>query len=410
MEQHPLGGALQSVRELLLAAPAAPSLLELATLLRDLSAGWDYLTDATRNEIAHILQSSQPLTEGAIAEVLEALSAYEPMIGRAAGQAPLIRYPSPRAALYAYEQISLLPADANPTALDALLTAATLTAPNTPLSACAEQLARIVYAGQPFSEYNASVALLLGLAFLQANGVRVTLSSEQASQQLTALAQQQPLQLPDGAAAPDPRSWSDILDELIVRYREPLTRTERTLQQTQLVRLENLPQAQRQILQPTLGPSFEWRYLTLQDLVWINMEVTKSPQRYSYDRLEEATYYQYSYRKSRHVPLQAARFLWGYLKYRPFSAGNLATALIAVLAFLEINGYETHLPVEQAAEWVLQVFHRRKHPLDAIRQIAVPALGGKQPTPLRELVHHLIEHYEPALRTLLEHESALVRR
>ncbi|MDW8105887.1 MAG: hypothetical protein RMK45_00245 [Armatimonadota bacterium] len=410
MEQHPLSGALRSVRERLLSAPATPSLVELATLLRDLSAGWEYLADATRNELIHILQSFQPLSEGTVPAILEELSAYEQSIGRAAGQAPLIRYPTPREVAYAYERISLTPASADFARLDALLTAAALTMPDTPLSARAEQLARTLYAGQPFSEYNASVAILLGLAFLQANGVRVALNSEQASQQLTALIQQQPLQLPDDATTPDPRVWSDILDELATRYREPLVRAERALQQTQLVRIDTLPEPQRQRLQPAPGPSSEWRYLTLQDLVWINMEVTKSPQRYSYDRLEEATYYQYSYRQSREVPLQAARFLWGYLKYRPFAKGNLATALIAVLAFLEINGYETHLPVEQAADWVLQVFHRRKHPLDAIRQIAVPTLGGKQPAPLRELVHHLIEQYEPALHALLEHESALIKR
>jgi diphthamide biosynthesis methyltransferase len=80
----------------------------------------------------------------------------------------------------------------------------------------------------------------------------------------------------------------------------------------------------------------------------------------------------------------------------------LATALIATLVFLHINGYETRLPVEQAAEWMMQVATRRKHPLDAVRQIAVPALRAPRPEPLRELAHHLIEHYEPALHALGE--------
>jgi prophage maintenance system killer protein len=153
------------------------------------------------------------------------------------------------------------------------------------------------------------------------------------------------------------------VDALVACYREPLVRTEHALRETRLVRLEQLPDTVRATLQPAPGPSFEWRYLTLQDLIWLNSEITKSPQPYSYDRLEEATYYQYSYRQSRDVPLQAARFLWGYLKYRPFARGNLATALIATLAFLHINGYETRLPVEHAAEWMTQVATRRKHPL-----------------------------------------------
>lgn len=102
------------------------------------------------------------------------------------------------------------------------------------------------------------------------------------------------------------------------------------------------------------------------------------------------------------MPLQAARFLWGYLKYRPFARGNLATALIATLTFLQINGYETRLPLEHAAEWIEQVALRRKHPVDAIRQIAALAIAGTHPEPLRELAHHLIEHYESALHQLGE--------
>lgn len=403
-----LADTLRGVHEHLLRADA-PVWASLGTLLRDLSLSWNYLPETTQRELELILQSVQPLSEGSAQVLLEELSAYEKTIGRALAQAPLIRYPAVRDALVAYERMSVLPAEANRTRIEALLTAGALAEPQAALPARAETLVRTLYAGQPFSEYNASTAALLGLAFLQANGIAVSLTEEQASQLVHALAHQQPLALPDTPTTPDPRAWSDILDELAMRYREPLARTERALRETQLVRLENLPAPIRTALQPTPGPSFEWRYLTLQDLIWINTEVTKSPQRYSYDRLEEATYYQYSYRQSRDVPLQAARFLWGYLKYRPFARGNLATALIAVLAFLEVNGYDTRLPAEQAAEWLLQVVQRRKHPLDAIRQIAAPTPLGKQPTPLRELVHHLIEHYEDALHRLHEQESARVR-
>ncbi|MCS6919106.1 MAG: hypothetical protein NZM28_04995 [Fimbriimonadales bacterium] len=398
-----LADALREARARLLQSEGdADALSDLGALLRDVSLGWSQLPEDVRDAVQRALQSAQPLNDGSIQVLLEELSAYQKPIGRAAAQAQRLRYPSVREAQRAYESLADAPAHADPRRLNTTLLAAELAEPDANLTARAESLIRALYAAQPFAEYNASVGALLGLAFLQANGVPVNLDATQASQLVEAIFNSAPLTLPNTVATPDPRAWSDLLDDLTTRYREPMLRAERALKETQLVRVENLPEPVRATLQPAPGPSFEWRYLTLQDLIWINAEVTKSPQPYSYDRLEEATYYQYSYRQSRDVPLQAARFLWGYLKYRPFARGNLATALIATLAFLHINGYETRLPAEHAAEWIQQVALRRKHPLDAIRQIATPALTGTQPEALRELAHHLIEQYEDALHHLGE--------
>ncbi|GIV10600.1 MAG: hypothetical protein KatS3mg020_0091 [Fimbriimonadales bacterium] len=398
-----LADTLREVRERLLQPEGdADALSDLGVLLRDVSLGWNQLPEDVRDACQRALQSAQPLTEGSIQVLLEELSAYQKPIGRAAALAQSLRYPGVREVQRAYESLTDAPANADPRRLNAILLAAELADPNADLSARAESLMRTLYAAQHFTEYNASASVLIGLAFLQANGISVNFAPVQASQLVEAIFQSAPFQLPEADVSPDPRVWGDILDDLTARYREPMLRTERALKETQLVRVENLPETVRATLQPAPGPSFEWRYLTLQDLIWINHEVVKSPQPYSYDRLEEATYYQYSSRQSRDVPLQAARFLWGYLKYRPFARGNLATALIATLAFLQINGYETRLPAEHAAEWIEQVALRRKHPLDAIRQIVAPALPGTQPEALRELTHHLIEQYEDALHHLGE--------
>ena len=396
-----LADALRAVRERLLQPDSdTEALRELALLLRDVGLGWAMLPEEVRSTLQSALQSALPLNDGSIQVLLEELSAFQRAIGRAAAQAHMPRYPTPREVQRAYELLCDAPAHVSPQRVEAVLLSAQLTEPNASLSARAEHLIRALYAPQLFPEYNASVATLLGLAFLQANGVVPDLSEIESHTLIQAVVQGATLNLPETVAAPDTRVWGDILEELAVRYREAFLKAEQALQATQLVRLENLPESVRATLQPAPGPSSKWRYLTLQDLIWINSEIMKSPQPYSYDRLEEATYYQYSYRQSQDVLVQAARFLWGYLKYRPFVRGNLATALIATLAFLHINGYATRLPVERAAEWIEQVALRRKHPLDAVRQIAVPALPGRRAEPLRELAHHLIEQYEAALHQL----------
>ncbi len=41
------------------------------------------------------------------------------------------------------------------------------------------------------------------------------------------------------------------------------------------------------------------KYLTVQDMLWINLQATKKVQHFRYALLEEATYYQYGYGASR---------------------------------------------------------------------------------------------------------------
>jgi prophage maintenance system killer protein len=80
-------------------------------------------------------------------------------------------------------------------------------------------------------------------------------------------------------------------------------------------------------------------YLTVQDILWINMKLAKKVNAYSYATLEEATFYQYSYGESKDVPYQAERFFGGFLRLKPISELNEATGLVGALAFLEVNGY-----------------------------------------------------------------------
>lgn len=96
-------------------------------------------------------------------------------------------------------------------------------------------------------------------------------------------------------------------------------------------------------------------YLTVQDILWINLQVTKTTNAFDYARLEEATFYQYGYGISSHVLTQAANFLKGFMKNAPFGVGDDATAFIGFVAFLSLNGYELNLPDTEASSWVRRV-------------------------------------------------------
>lgn len=396
----PIATFVESLQEQILGTSPLTQNLRLAgQILRDLSDGWNQLDAPLRTEVEAILSQATPLTEETLALLLEALSAYQKAIARASARASLFRYPVERDALFTYERVALRSSDHDTDRLERALLAGSLALPETPAGERAQRLLNAFLRLQPFHDYNTSVALLLTLAFLAVNGAEPTLDPEH----LRAILSDSALlahQYPNSTPNPSPQTYADSVDTLLPLVRATLAQIEQEQRTAGLVPIENLPEPIRATLQPAPGPSSEWRYLTLQDLIWINTEVVGTPQPYAYDRLEEATYYQYSYRQSRDVPLQAARFLWGYLKYRPFAQGNGRTAFIATLAFLEINGYEVHLPVDEASEWFLKVARRQRHPLDAIRQIAHRALPGKQPIPLRELVHHLIEHYAPALEQI----------
>ncbi|RYG27229.1 hypothetical protein EON82_00075 [bacterium] len=92
-------------------------------------------------------------------------------------------------------------------------------------------------------------------------------------------------------------------------------------------------------------------YLTVQDILWINLQATKKVQHFSYAKLEEATYYQYAYGESNELIGQAARFHSGFVKMRPIESGNEATAFIGLATFLHINGLRLAVEDERAAAW-----------------------------------------------------------
>lgn len=91
--------------------------------------------------------------------------------------------------------------------------------------------------------------------------------------------------------------------------------------------------------------------LTVPDMLWINLQVTGSPQAYDFAKLEEGTFYQYKNGQNNDLPAQAARFLKGFRALAPFAAGNEPTAFVACLAFLEMNHKALGLAGEDAHTW-----------------------------------------------------------
>ncbi len=116
-------------------------------------------------------------------------------------------------------------------------------------------------------------------------------------------------------------------------------------------------------------------YLTVQDHLWINFQVTKQKYDFNFATLEEGVYYQYGYGKSTDVLAQAARYATGFAKKSPFSKGSEATGFVGLLAFLQLNGYDVtltdadgpaflerlHANPEQALSGITQVSHHDHH-------------------------------------------------
>ncbi len=95
--------------------------------------------------------------------------------------------------------------------------------------------------------------------------------------------------------------------------------------------------------------------------------MTRKVNHFNYARLEEATNYQYSYGQATGVAAQAARFMQGFLKLHPLDAGNEASAFVAGIAFLVLNGWHTDLTDKNAKDWFKDISERRKTAGDAIK-------------------------------------------
>jgi prophage maintenance system killer protein len=144
-------------------------------------------------------------------------------------------------------------------------------------------------------------------------------------------------------------------------------------------------------------------YLTVQDILWINLQATKKVQHFSYAKLEEATYYQYAYGESNELIGQAGRFLSGFLKMRPLEAGNEATALIGLATFLHMNGLRLTIDDASAAAWVRSSSVSTEAARDALLSATESEHDHHSPIrpDVRAAIRSVMERYPSTIATLL---------
>ena len=142
-------------------------------------------------------------------------------------------------------------------------------------------------------------------------------------------------------------------------------------------------------------------YLTTHDLVWINHSITGKTNPYHYFNLEASMAGQYSYGDSLNVPNQAATLLERLLSKAPFEDGNMRTAFIAALTFLNANGFATKADDDASVEIIRSVAKGERTGAQAIAELASPAeqplAGGIS---LRTLITHECNHHAVALKAL----------
>lgn len=144
-------------------------------------------------------------------------------------------------------------------------------------------------------------------------------------------------------------------------------------------------------------------YLTVQDMLWINLQVTKKVNHYNFARLEEATFYQYSYGESKDLVPQAGRFASGFPRLRPFDTGNAATAFVGCLAFLRLNGIYLTMLDAIAYEWFESILSKAKSGTDAIQDKAQMAEQQDHIEPnVRETIQRVLDQYSCTVLTLAQ--------
>ncbi len=141
-------------------------------------------------------------------------------------------------------------------------------------------------------------------------------------------------------------------------------------------------------------------YLTVQDIIWIHLQITNKQGKFSFDKLEEAASYQYAYGKSHDVVSQAARFFRGFSILNPFESGNSAVGFVSGIVFLELNGLSFNPKEKDLAQWHMRAIDSSTSKT-AIESGTEAAHEGHQMS-AREVTKLVLERYEITIPKLLK--------
>lgn len=149
-------------------------------------------------------------------------------------------------------------------------------------------------------------------------------------------------------------------------------------------------------------PMASLNYLTVQDILWINLQLTKKVQRYNFARLEEATFYQYAYGESKNVIDQAARFFPGFQKMHPFEVANKATAFVALVTFLELNGFHFNIADgKELTNWIETASEKQKV-RDSICNATDLVEDDHHSVDMKSTISGILSRYEKTIEKLVE--------
>ena len=141
-------------------------------------------------------------------------------------------------------------------------------------------------------------------------------------------------------------------------------------------------------------------YLTVQDVLWIHLQIAKKPGKFSFANLEEATSYQYAYGKSHDVMSQAARFFGGFATKAPFDSDNRTVAFVAGVVFLELNGRHFNPKEKDLGAWL----DRATNPSTSNEVIEGSTIASTDShhVECRDVAKAVLEKYEVAIKKMLE--------
>jgi hypothetical protein len=145
------------------------------------------------------------------------------------------------------------------------------------------------------------------------------------------------------------------------------------------------------------------RYLTVQDVLWIHLQVAEHTCPFNYDDLEGSVFAQYGYGESTHLLQQALQFLTTFLHKKPFECNNTATAWISFLVFLHLNHQAINVPDEKGLEFLEQfaLAPTAQNPLEVLKQVVTP-IPPEEEVEVQDVTINLIARFPKTLRACKE--------